>query len=136
MRLAVTVDVDAPVEAVWELLTHWERQPEWMLDAVDVEVLTPQRAGVGVTIRCPTRLLGVVVDDTMRVTVFEPPHRLVVQHLGRIIRGHGAFELAPRDGRTAVVWWEVVDVPFGPVGEFLATLFVLPLLERVFRRSL
>lgn len=137
MRLEVSVGASAPRQVVWDVLTAWERQPEWMLDAKAVRVLTPERTGVGVTIRCPTNLLGVTVDDVMRVTAWDEPHRLEVTHLGRVITGSGAFELVdegPR--RTRIDWWEEVDPPFGAVGELGANVVVLPVLRRVFTRSL
>lgn len=140
MRLEVTVEAAAPPAAVWEVLTHWERQSEWMLDAKSVEVLTPEREGVGVTIRCPTNLLGVTVEDVMRVTDWEHERVLGVTHLGRIITGSGAFELSPAtvDGveGTRIDWWEEVDPPLGAFGEWGASTFVLPILRRIFTRSL
>jgi carbon monoxide dehydrogenase subunit G len=137
MRLEVVQDVAAPRETVWAVLTDWERQSEWMLDAKAVHVLTPQREGVGVTIRCPTNLFGVTVQDVMRVTEWEEPTRLGVTHLGKIITGSGAFDLvALGPERTRVRWWEEVDPPLGAVGEWGASTFVLPLIQRIFRRSL
>jgi carbon monoxide dehydrogenase subunit G len=137
VRLEVSVRAAAPPQVVWDVLTHWERQSEWMLDAKSVEVLTPQREGVGVTIRCPTNLLGVTVEDVMRVTAWSEPTLLEVTHLGRIITGSGAFELVPEgDGWTRIDWWEEVDPPFGALGEFGANLLVLPILRRIFTRSL
>lgn len=137
MRLELTQDVAAPREVVWSVLTAWERQPEWMLDAKAVHVLTPERTGEGVTIRCPTNLLGVTVQDVMRVTGWEEPSYLEVTHLGRIITGFGAFELA-EDGpdATVVTWWEEVDPPLGALGEWGASTLVLPVLRRIFGRSL
>lgn len=137
MRLEVTQHAAAPRAVVWQVLTHWERQPEWMLDAKSVEVLTPQREGVGVTIRCPTNLLGVTVQDVMRVTAWREQEELEVTHLGRVITGTGAFVLddAP-DGGTRILWWEQVDPPLGALGEWGATTFVLPILRRVFGASL
>jgi uncharacterized membrane protein len=135
--LSVEVEVAAPPSVVWEVLTTWERQPEWMLDARAVEVLTPERAGEGVTIRCPTNLLGVTVQDVMRVTDWDPPRRLAVTHLGRVITGTGAFELEELDGaRTRVTWWEEIDPPLGRFGAFGARVFVLPVVRRIFARSL
>jgi uncharacterized membrane protein len=137
MRLEVVQEVDAPRTTVWRVLTTWERQPDWMLDAKSVEVLTPARAGVGVTIRCPTNLLGVTVDDVMRVTGWQEPSYLEVVHLGRVITGTGAFELeelAP--DRTRVTWWEAIDPPLGAVGRWGARTLVLPLIRRIFARSL
>jgi hypothetical protein len=137
VRLEVVQVVEAPPSRVWEVLTEWERQPEWMLDAKDVEVLTPAREGVGVTIRCPTNLLGVTVDDVMRVTGWAEPTYLEVTHLGRIITGYGAFELEQLEpGRTRVTWWEEIDPPLGAVGRWGATTLVLPIIRRIFARSL
>lgn len=137
MRLEVERHADAPRDVVWDVLTQWERQPEWMLDAKSVEVLTPEREGVGVTIRCPTLLLGVTVEDVMRVTAWREQEELEVTHLGRIITGTGAFLLSDAPGGgTRIAWWEEVDPPLGAFGEWGATTFVLPLLRRIFGRSL
>ncbi len=137
MRLEVEREAAAPREVVWSVLTEWERQPDWMLDAKSVHVLTPQRTGTGVTILCPTKLLGVTVDDVMRVTGWDAPHRLEVVHLGKIITGSGAFVLEDLGAdRTHITWWEEVDPPLGALGEWGASTFVLPILRRVFGRSL
>lgn len=137
MRLELDRDVEAPADAVWSVLTDWERQPEWMVDALEVRVLTPQRRGVGVTIRCPTNLFGVTVQDVMRVTGWREERYLEVLHLGRIITGTAAFELEPvSPQRTRVTWWEEIDPPLGAVGEWGATTVVLPALRHIFGRSL
>lgn len=136
MRVDVVQEVAAPRELVWKVLTAWERQPEWMLDAKSVAVLTPQRTGEGVTIRCPTRLLGATVQDIMRVTGWDPPRYLEVTHLGRVITGVGAFELTGAGAITEVCWWEEIDPPLGVVGEAGARLVVRPIVARIFARSL
>lgn len=137
MRLEVERHAAAPRAVVWSVLTRWERQPEWMLDAKAVEVLTPHREGVGVTIRCPTNLLGVTVQDVMRVTRWRDQAELEVTHLGRVITGSGAFVLHDTaDGGTRIVWSEQVDPPLGGLGEWGATTFLLPILRRIFGRSL
>jgi hypothetical protein len=137
VRLEVSVEAAASRRTVWDVLTEWERQSEWMLDAKSVEVLTPEREGVGVTIRCPTNLLGVTVEDVMRVTAWDEPTLLEVTHLGAIITGSGAFELVELGpDRTRIDWWEEVDPPLGALGEWGATTFVLPILRRIFTRSL
>jgi carbon monoxide dehydrogenase subunit G len=137
MRLEVVQDVAAPRATVWDVLTDWERQPEWMLDAKEVHVLTPERTGEGVTLRCPTNLMGLTVQDVMRVTGWEEPSYLEVTHLGKIITGYGAFELAEVDADTTrITWWEEIDPPLGAFGEWGASTFVLPIIRRIFSRSL
>ena len=136
MRIDLHQDTSATIDVVWDVLTKWEEQPRWMLDAKEVHVTSEHREGVGVELRCPTNLLGFTVQDTMRVTRWEPPHVLEVVHTGRIITGIGAFELSERDGGTRIGWWEEVDPPLGALGEFGANLFVAPIVRRIFRRSL
>lgn len=137
MRVDLEVTSTAPRERVWSVLVDWERQPEWMLDAKAVHVLSPQRTGEGVTIRCPTNLLGFTVQDVMRVTGWREGEYLEMTHLGRVITGTGAFELvdAPGGG-TTIRWWEQVDPPLGALGEWGATTFVAPVIRAIFRRSL
>jgi hypothetical protein len=137
MRLDLHQDTTASRAVVWDVLTRWEEQPRWMLDAKEVHVTSPHREGLGVELRCPTNLLGFTVQDTMVVTGWEEGRLLEVTHTGRIITGKGAFELSDRpEGGTRIGWWEEVDPPLGVIGELGAQVFVLPIIRRIFRRSL
>lgn len=155
MRVETSRYVFTSPAVVWEELTDWERQPEWMVDAHQVEVVGEQRQGVGVRLRCRTDLLGCrslpgplilrrlcgrlvpVVDDRMEVTGWEEQVRLEVRHLGKLITGRGVFELAPTGVGTRVVWHEDVALPWGgSVGEVAVRAVVRPWLARLFGRSL
>lgn len=139
-ELVETVDVDAPPERVWAALTDWTRQGEWML-ATDVEVVGDRAEGVGSRLAARTgvpwrrgRHLGVL--DTMVVTEWEPPHRVVVQHTGRIVRGPGIFVVRPREGGGSTFeWTERLVLPFGLLG-VLGWPLVRPLMVLGVRRSL
>ena len=136
-RIEERVRIEAPPQRVWQVLTDWEGQSRWMADARSVVVLSAHREGTGVVIRCATDLLGLVVDDDMEVTDWCAGERIAIRHLGRIIRGTGAFELsALPDGATRFVWWEEIGVPFGRLGDTVAGLLVVPWVSRVFRGSL
>lgn len=141
-RVEERIHIHSSVEHVWSVLIDWERQPEWMQDAKDVVVISDVREGVGVTIRCPTNIVaGLTVTDEMVVTEWVPLRRIAVRHTGKVIRGHGAFELKPtrRDGGqpgTLFTWWEEVEAPLGRVGERIASWFAVPYVSMVFRRSL
>lgn len=136
-RIEAVTHVEAPVARVWEVLTDWEGQPRWMQDARSVAVLSPHREGTGVVLRCRTDIAaGIVVTDDMVTTAWQDQRLVAVRHLGRIIRGEGAFELLPTPEGTRFTWWEDVTVPFGPLGDRAAALLVVPPVTRVFRRSL
>ena len=99
-ELVERIDVDAPPERVWAVLTDWEAQGEWML-ATDVRTVDgpAQRLHGRLAARTGLPLPGgrhVGILDTMIITKWEPPRLVEVQHTGRLIRGPGIFEIEPR----------------------------------------
>jgi Polyketide cyclase / dehydrase and lipid transport len=111
-ELVVTQDVNAPAQRVWSALVDWELHGEWML-------LTRASGGaaVGESIEAFTGIGRFGFLDRMTIVAWEPPHRAVVRHTGRVLRGSGAFEvreLAPQ--RSTVVWSEWIDLPLGALG--------------------
>ena len=137
--LVQRIDVDAPPERVWALLTDWERQGEWML-LTDVRTVgdAAQRLHGRLAARTGLPLPGgrrLGVLDTMIITKWEPPRLVEVQHTGRIVRGPGTFEVQPRGEHSTVVCTEVWYLPYGYLGVagwFLAR----PLVVRGLRTSL
>ena len=138
-ELVERIDVDAPPEQVWALLTDWERQGNWMLATEVREVGGPaQRLHGRLAARTGLPLPGgrrFGVLDTMIITKWEPPRLVEVQHTGRIVRGPGTFEVQPRGEHSTVVCTEVWYLPYGYLGVagwFLAR----PLVVRGLRTSL
>jgi uncharacterized protein YndB with AHSA1/START domain len=111
-ELIVRQDVNAPAERVWSALVNWDLHDEWML-------LTRASGGaaVGESIEAFTGIGRIGFLDRMTIVVWEPPHRAVVRHTGRVVRGSGAFEVRELSaGRSTVVWSEWVDLPLGVLG--------------------
>ena len=120
-ELVERIDVEAPPEQVWAALTAWTRQGEWML-ATDVRTFGGPAEGVGGRLAARTGLplpggshLGLL--DTMVVTEWDPPRRVVVQHTGRLVRGPGIFEIESRGQHSTFVWTERLELPYGLLGQ-------------------
>jgi hypothetical protein len=120
-ELALSVDVDAPPEVVFDALTDWEHQHEWMT-GTRVRVARGSGQAVGSQIVGRTGLGPVGFDDPMEITGWERPRRVQVHHLGRVVQGDGVFEVEALpvgpDGRarSRFHWVEWVDVPLGRLG--------------------
>jgi hypothetical protein len=117
IELTEPVDVDAPAELVWDVVTDWANQGEWML----ATRVRPTSGGdgrrLGATLEAVTGLGPAGVTDRMEVVEWTPPRRCVVRHLGRVVRGEGVFEVLPLGaGRARFVWSELLDLPLGRVG--------------------
>lgn len=113
--LVLTVDVDATVAETWAGATDWAGQGEWMLGTT-VRPTRQDGQGVGGAIEAFTGIGPVGFLDRMEITRWEPPHRCHMRHVGRLVRGTGAFEVEPRGDGARFVWREDLDLPFGVVG--------------------
>jgi carbon monoxide dehydrogenase subunit G len=134
VHVEARVAIAAPPEVVFEAVSDWEAQSEWVaLTTVTVE---PGESGrVGERLTAVTKLAGVGFRDTMEVTRWEPPRRAEVRHLGRVVRGTGTFTVEPAPGGAWFTWAEDLDLPLGAFGR-LGFAVVRPAFELMLRRSL
>jgi hypothetical protein len=108
----------APDEA-WRRLTAWHRHGD-AVPLTRVRVSTPPPTGVGTVVVARSGLRPLSVDDTMEVTVWQPPHdgapgRCRLEKRGRLVRGWAEIEVRPGPGgRARVVWREELDVRLLP----------------------
>jgi len=110
-HITISLTVDAPIEQVWDQLTSWEKQSEWMLQT-HVWIESGITQGVGTKISAFTGLRRLGVLDTMEVTLWEPPNICDVIHTGKIIKGTGRFQLRELSPTvTAFDWSEEVWAP-------------------------
>jgi carbon monoxide dehydrogenase subunit G len=123
-------------ETVWELITDWEHQGDWMLEATDFEVTGERREGVGVEAKATVRVGPIRTRDRIRVSMWEPPRILVIEHLGWV-KGSGELQLVPIREGTRMRWRETLFPPnaLGPFGRAGLRLFA-PRMKRIFQRDL
>jgi carbon monoxide dehydrogenase subunit G len=125
-----------PPEVVWELITDWEHQGDWMLEASRFELIGDRREGVGVEAKATVRIGGLRTRDRIRVSMWEPPRILVIDHLGWV-KGAGEIQLVPTREGTRMRWRETLFAPrlLGVLGRLGMRAFT-PLLHRTFQRDL
>jgi hypothetical protein len=134
VRLRICRDLAADPEAVWDDVRRIDTHVEWMADAVSIAFRTAQRQGVGTEFTCLTRIGPLRTTDVMRVTEWDPPSVLGIEHRGAV-RGRGRFTLRAAPGGTRFCWEEELRFPWwmgGPLGAQVAR----PLLRRVWARNL
>lgn len=120
VELTIPIDVGVPGAVLWETVTDWPGQSDWML-GTRVELTGGDGRSVGSTLRAVTGAGPLAVADTMEITEWTArdggPRRAVVRHTGNLVRGEGVFavvELGPR--RSRFVWTELLDLPLGALG--------------------
>ena len=136
-RITVSVEIDAPVERVWQVVEPVERHVDWMHDAVAIRFVTDQHRGVGTTFLCDTKVGPIKLVDRMEITDWRPNEAMGVRHVG-IVTGSGTFTLTPIDlgRRTRFTWSEELVFPWflgGRIGAFIGGTGVM---HAIWRRNL
>ena len=124
LRAVAQVHVAADPHDVWDLVTDWSRQHEWIW-------ATKVRGGqgLGATVVGWTGVGPVGFTDTMVISEWDPPLRCVVRHTGRVVRGSGIFEVIPVGTECEFRWTEDLELPLPPALGRLAWLAVRPVAE-------
>jgi hypothetical protein len=130
----VTETSPEPVELVWQrvsdLVGHSAGVP------LTSTTSDPGEPAVGWRFTPRTGLGPVGFDDPMVVTVWEPPRRLRVEKVGRVLAGWADISLAPLpEGGTRVTWQEEVLPAHTGIGRRMRPLFDA-VGKVVFRRAL
>ena len=116
------------------MLTRWERQADWILDADRIDVVSEQRDGVGVRLDVHSRLFQVpAFTETMEVVGWDPPRRLELIH-GPPVRGRGTWMLELVETGTRFTWTEEAALDTPIIGA-MAALAYAPVARRLMGRS-
>jgi carbon monoxide dehydrogenase subunit G len=119
---------------VWDLIADWERQASWMPDVAWIRVAGAER-GLGAELEVRTKVFGIpLATDHARVTVWEPPRRLAIDHVGVVI-GVGEWRLEETQGGTLFTWWESFRMPPPVLGDVALWLYA-PVQRIMLRRSI
>lgn len=133
-RITVSVDIDAPIDAVWEAAADLGSHAEWMADAQSIEFLTDQTSGVGTRMQVLTVVGPLRTNDIMEVVEWEERRSIGVKHSG-LVTGEGRFLLEDRSPQTRFTWTEELSFPWYLGGRLTAYL-ARPVLGWVWSRNL
>ena len=114
--LQLTVDVPADPQTVFDAMTDWDAQHEWML-GTKVEGRKNGGRGVGGTFAAFTGLGPFGFWDPMTITRWDEPWVVEVVHDGQVVRGIGVFRVERNGSASRFVWREEVDLPLGALGQ-------------------
>lgn len=144
VSLELRIDMPVPAEKVWDAITDWTAQGEWMV-GTRVWVSGGDGRSNGSEVSAFTGVGRFGFLDTMTITVWQPPHRCEVLHTGRVVRGTGWMATAPRGGAESAgagqdagcvfIWGESLELPLGWLGR-IGWVVVGPLMKAGVRASL
>ncbi len=124
-----------PPNVIWRLITDWENQHLWMLEARDFVITSPHREGIGVEGEATVSIGGITTRDRATVTRWEPERVLAIRHEGWV-SGEAEMRITTvGPNQTHLFWREKLEPPLGILGGLGLTAF-RPLMRRIFERDL
>ena len=132
--IVVSADIGVPLAVVWEAVSDLKGHERWMGDVESIGFGSNVTSGPGTVMEVATRVGPFRLTDRMTVTVWEPPHRIGVEHQG-LVTGTGEFAVAAIAGATRLTWCE--ELRFPPyLGGQVTALIARPVLAAIWRRNL
>jgi hypothetical protein len=114
-KLSVTIKINASAQIVFDSVTDWENQDNWVF-LTKVRDVGKDSRRLGGRIEAFTGIRKIGFLDTMTITKWDYPHLCEVTHTGKIVQGKGIFEVTSTHSDTYFTWTEYTKVPFGFVG--------------------
>jgi carbon monoxide dehydrogenase subunit G len=98
---------------LWRALTDWRDHARW-IPATKVWITKPG-VGPGVEFVARSGVLGLAVDDRMRVIEQDPAKmRAVVEKFGKPLAGTAGFEIRDLGTTSELLWFEDIEVKYLP----------------------
>ncbi len=113
------VEVDAPPEAVWAVVSDPRNLPHWDRHVEGVEGLPAEGLRRGAEYTTVVRFMGVHARVRARVLAWEPPGRAVLS-LSGVLEGTVETTVRPLADRRSLLGHEVTYRFHGPLGGFAA----------------
>lgn len=136
-RIHSEIEIEAPPERVWEILTDPERLPEYNATIIEVSDATGRLDQVGSTYRGVAKVYGRRIEGVWEVTEVIPMRRIVQR--GSAPGGGAATvsgTLEPTDRGTTRAAVEIdYELPAGFLGELANKLFIERSVERDVRHT-
>jgi carbon monoxide dehydrogenase subunit G len=130
-----SIDIDAPAERVFEMLTDPKRLPEYVLGLVSVEGIRQTEQHIGDSFRATYSVLGLHFPMTFTATEYEPPTKLIRRFEGGM-KGTWTWLLEPRGKSTHLTTAMEYEMAGGILGKAMNAALVERMNEKNAKRML
>jgi carbon monoxide dehydrogenase subunit G len=118
-----SIDIDAPAERVFEVLTDPKRLPEYAPGLVSVEDIRQTEQHIGDSFRVTYSVLGLHFPMSFTATEYEQPTKLTTRFEGGM-KGTWTWRLSPRGTSTHLTTTMEYEMAGGALGKAMNAMLV------------
>ncbi len=130
-----SIDIDAPAERVFEMLTNPKRLPEYAPGLISVEDIRQTEQHIGDSFRATYSVLGLHFPMTFTATEYEQPTKLTMRFEGGM-KGTWTWLLEPRGKSTHLTTAMEYEMAGGILGKAMNAVLVERMNEKNAERLL
>jgi coenzyme Q-binding protein COQ10 len=130
-----SIDIDAPAERVFEMLTDPKRLPEYAPGLISVENIRQTEQHIGDSFRATYSVLGLHIPMTFTATEYEHPTKLTSRFEGGM-KGTWTWLLEPRGKSTHLTTAMEYEMAGGALGKAMNAVLVERMNEKNAERLL
>ena len=93
--IQASVDVQRPVETVFDFVSDFGNAPKWQRGVVESKRITEGPVRVGTQFQEHVRMLGMRFDAQCEVVDFQPPRAVAMTADGKMLKYQGTFTFEP-----------------------------------------
>ena len=132
---SLEIEISAPIKFVWDYIADIESHVAWMDDAESVVSTSELKNAVDALYVCDTKVGPLKVKDKMRVTKYDPPTNMEIEHIGAV-SGSGVFRLQVLSEDSTLFTWEENLVFPWYMGASIGKIIGMKLLHHIWRNNL
>jgi uncharacterized membrane protein len=95
IEIEAEIEIAAPPEAVWAVMSDPGRESAWMKAVRRAEFLGAAGYGPGVRMRRSGRFLGKALAWESEIANYTPARHVLFRHVGGAVKGESRWEVAP-----------------------------------------
>ena len=121
MKFENSVDINQPVERVFDFVTDPRNNAKWQTDILELEMISENHFGLGATYRCVNRFMGKRIESENEITDYAPGKTCCIRITNGVLTGKcSMFFKALEDGTKFIASGEL-DLRYFKLLRMIAT---------------
>ena len=121
MKFENSVDINQPVEQVFDFVTNPRNNTKWQTDILELEMISKNHFGLGATYRCVNRFMGKRIESENEITDYVPGKTCCIQITNGVLSGKCNMYFKSLEGGTKFSVSGELDLRYFKLLKMIAT---------------
>ena len=121
MKFENSVDINQPVERVFDFVTDPRNNAKWQTDILELEMTSENHFGLGATYRCVNRFMGKRIESVNEITDYAPIKACCIRITNGVLTGRCSMSFKTFENGTKFTASGNLDMRYFKLLKMIAT---------------